>query len=151
MKHEELRKHLLIIEDSTGRREFPVTRNICSLGRQPVCDVRLFSRFASRHHATLVRRLRNDGSDFYLIIDGDLNGKRSTNGILVNGRKLEVHELVDGDRVVFGPGVSLIYYLLISSESKYPDLVISDPAAATDEWESGRVGITSDETLHRAF
>ncbi|PSB04720.1 FHA domain-containing protein [Merismopedia glauca] len=153
MSSENPHKHLLIIEDDTGRREFTVSNNLCSLGRQATSDVRLFSRFASRHHATLLRRLRDDGTDFYLIIDGDLTGKRSTNGILVNGRKLEVHELIDGDRIVFGPGVSIIYYL-INLERKIREGNL-DPAATTDGWDSGKLTPhhtpVPDETLHRTF
>jgi pSer/pThr/pTyr-binding forkhead associated (FHA) protein len=152
---ENSRKHLLIIEDDTGRREFAVSHNLCALGRQSASDVRLFSRFASRHHATLLRRLHDDGTDFYLIIDGDLTGKRSTNGILVNGRKIQVHELIDGDRIVFGPGVSLIYYL-INVDRKTSESTL-DPTATTDGWDSGKltpiqdVTPIQDETLHRAF
>jgi pSer/pThr/pTyr-binding forkhead associated (FHA) protein len=142
-------KHLLIIEDDTGRREFAVKKNLCYLGRQSACDVRLFSRFASRHHATLLRRLRDDETDFYLIIDGDLTGKRSTNGILVNGRKVQVHELTDGDRIVFGPGVSVIYYM-INLERKTSDHTL-DPTATTDGWDSGKLTPIQDETLRRTF
>jgi pSer/pThr/pTyr-binding forkhead associated (FHA) protein len=159
MNSENLHKHLLIIEDDTGRREFAVTKNLCCLGRQSKSDVVLFSRFASRHHATLLKRFRDDGTDFYVIVDGDLTGRRSTNGILVNGRKLQVRELEDGDRVVFGPGVSLIYYL-INLQPKADDIPL-DSGATTDGWNSGKLSSpsatinisisTDDETVHRTF
>ncbi|MBW4623036.1 MAG: FHA domain-containing protein [Cyanosarcina radialis HA8281-LM2] len=105
-------RHLLIIEDDRGRREIVLNNSTYSLGRQSTCDIRLFSHFVSRYHATLIRRLREDGTYYYRIVDGDLQGKRSTNGILINGRKLQVHDLQDADEIVFAPQVSAVYYLL---------------------------------------
>lgn len=69
----------------------------------------LQSQFVSRHHATLVRRLREDGSYYYRIIDGDSEGKVSVNGLLIEGRKVRFHDLKDGDKVIFGPQVHAIY------------------------------------------
>ncbi len=104
--------HLLIIEDDRGRKEFPLLEPVYSIGRDPKCDIRLFSQFVSRRHATLVRRHREDGSLYYRIVDGNLKGQPSANGLLINGRKLQAHDLQDEDEVVFGPQVSARYYLL---------------------------------------
>jgi pSer/pThr/pTyr-binding forkhead associated (FHA) protein len=112
MAEETPQRHLLIIEDDRGRREIVLNNSTYSLGRQSKCDIRLFSHFVSRYHATLIRRLREDGTYYYRIVDGDLQGKRSTNGILINGRKLQVHDLQDADEIVFAPQVSAVYYLL---------------------------------------
>jgi hypothetical protein len=54
---------------------------VYSIGRDPRCDIRLFSQFVSRRHATLVRLPREDGSSFYRIVDGDAKGKPSANGL----------------------------------------------------------------------
>ncbi|HEY9633476.1 MAG TPA: FHA domain-containing protein [Coleofasciculaceae cyanobacterium] len=104
--------HLLIIEDDKGRKEFPLEEAVYTIGRDPKCDIRLSSQFVSRRHATLVRRQREDGSAYYCIVDGNLKGKPSANGLLINGRKLQSHDLEDEDEVVFGPLVSAKYYLL---------------------------------------
>lgn len=104
--------HLLIIEDDRGRKEFPLAELVYSIGRDPKCDIRLFSQFVSRRHATLVRRQHEDGSPYYRIVDGNLKGKPSANGLLINGKKLQAHDLEDEDEVVFGPQVSAKYYLL---------------------------------------
>jgi len=104
--------HLLIIEDDKGRKEFPLSSDVYSIGRDPKSDIRLFSQFVSRRHATLVRRHREDGSPYYRIVDGNLKGKPSSNGLMINGRKLQAHDLEDEDEVVFGPQVSAKYYLL---------------------------------------
>ena len=104
--------HLLIIEDDRGRKEFPLREPVYSIGRDPKCDIRLFSQFVSRRHATLVRRHREDGTLYYRIVDGNLKGKPSANGLLINGKKLQAHDLQDEDEVVFGPQVSAKYFLL---------------------------------------
>ncbi len=71
-----------------------------SIGRDRQCDIRLASLFVSRHHATLVRVPTEKGTYSYRIVDGKLNGPRSVNGLLINGTKLQVHDLEDEDEVV---------------------------------------------------
>ncbi len=112
MAAQQNQNHLLIIEDDRGRKEFPLSEPTYSIGRDPKCEIRLFSQFVSRRHATLVRRNRDDGSIYYKIVDGNLKGKPSANGLLINGKKLQAHDLQDEDEVVFGPQVSAKYYLL---------------------------------------
>ncbi len=102
--------HLLIIQDDKGCREFFLTESVHSLGRHPKCDIRLYSLFISRLHATLVRRTREDNEPYYQIIDGNLKGQLSANGFLINGRKSKAHDLDNEDEIVFGPGVSAVYY-----------------------------------------
>ena len=62
------------------------------LGRSPESDVRIDSSSVSRHHALIVTGAQ------HAIIE-DLN---STNGVIVNGRKINRHKLKDGDVVVIG-------------------------------------------------
>jgi len=104
--------HLLIIEDDKGRREFVLDGPVYSLGRDPKCDIRLISQFVSRRHATLVQLMNEDGTFSYRIVDGNLKGKPSANGLLINSRKLQAHDLKNEDEIVFGPQVRAIYYLL---------------------------------------
>jgi len=107
--------HLLIVEDDNGRKELTLTEPVYSIGRDPNSDIRLFSQFVSRRHATLVLTKRKDGSQYYRIVDGNLKGKSSSNGLLINGRKLqpsESHDLSDLDEIVFGPNVTAKYYLM---------------------------------------
>jgi len=137
--------HLLIIEDEKGRKEFPLEEAVYSIGRDPKSDIRLFSQFVSRLHATLVRRNREDGSPYYRIVDGNLKGKPSANGLLINGKKLQAHDLQDEDEVVFGPSVSAKYYLLHKTDPHptgppdefditliSPGMMVGDP----EEWNS---------------
>lgn len=104
--------HLLIIEDDKGRREFPLQESYYCIGRDPSCDIRLFSQFVSRRHATLERRKREDGSSYYQIVDG-YQGHPSANGLIINDqRKVPTHILEDQDKVIFGPQITIVYYLL---------------------------------------
>ncbi|MBF2086337.1 FHA domain-containing protein [Thermoleptolyngbya sp. C42_A2020_037] len=104
--------HLIIIEDNKGRREYTLESEVYSIGRDPTCDIRLISQFVSRHHATLVRMVDDHGGYYYRIVDGNGKGKASSNGLLINGKKLGAHDLENQDKVVFGPQVQAIYYML---------------------------------------
>jgi pSer/pThr/pTyr-binding forkhead associated (FHA) protein len=113
---------ILIVEDDKGRREIPLgdaVYSIYSIGTDPQSDIRLFSQFVSKRHATLVRRHHEDGSVYYIIVDGNLKGKLSVQGLLINGQKLQcllingqklqIHHLENEDEIVFGPGVMATY------------------------------------------
>lgn len=133
--------HLLILEDDQGRKEFILDRPIYSIGRDRDCDIRLISHFVSRRHATLIR-LPRDGkkhSDYYRIVDGDAKGKPSSNGLMINGRRLPAHDLKNEDEIVFGPQVRAIYYLLRDSmrtggqtDSSEYDITLINPGTTED-------------------
>lgn len=133
--------HLLIIEDDQGRKEFPLNNPVYSIGRDKKCDIRLFSQFVSRHHATLVRlpRKNNNPGFYYRIIDGDPKGKASSNGLMINGRKTPAHDLKNEDEIIFGPHVRAIYYLLKNTQpseqtdtSEY-DITLINPGMTEEE------------------
>jgi pSer/pThr/pTyr-binding forkhead associated (FHA) protein len=104
------KEHFLLVEDDKGKQEVLLKHPVYSLGRAPTCDIRLRSQFVSRHHATLFRFERGNNSSYYRIVDGDAEGKASANGMLINGRKVAVYNLQDGDKVVFAPQVVAIYH-----------------------------------------
>jgi chromosome segregation ATPase len=62
------------------------------VGRAPGCEIQIESTSVSRHHALLLMSPRD-------VIIEDLN---STNGVLVNGRKISRHLLHDGDVLAIG-------------------------------------------------
>jgi pSer/pThr/pTyr-binding forkhead associated (FHA) protein len=139
-KHRE--EHILIVIDGKGQKEILLEEENYSLGRGQQCDIRLNSQFVSRHHATLVKRSRQDGYDYYRIVDGDSDGNVSVNGLLVNGRKVLFHDLKDGDKVVFGPQVIAIYqhrqfdvFPTIPPDDPF-DITLIDPAMIdSDDFE----------------
>ncbi|WP_404788947.1 ATP-binding protein [Altericista sp. CCNU0014] len=106
-------RHLLIIDDAEGRRTVPLEAATYSIGRDATNSVVLHSKMVSRQHAILLRVTSPDSSTYlFRIIDGDLQGKRSTNGLIINGRRLFSHDLKHGDMVVFGGDVRAKYYAI---------------------------------------
>lgn len=124
--------HLLIVEDDDGYREFPLGGEVYSLGRGEESDIRLVSLFVSRRHATLVRQQRDDGKYDYQIVDGNLKGQLSANGIVINGHKLQAHTLKNDDKVEFSPGVTAEYRLRRKERKSGPldpyDITLIDPS-----------------------
>ena len=140
-------EHLLIVDDARGRRSVPLLAGHYSIGRDRSCDIHISSQFVSRHHAVLTRQTRGDGTAFYCIADGDMQGRPSVNGLLINGRKIAHHNLQHGDEVIFGPQVSAIYQSRIfpvrhdSDELPIPpvedpfDITLIDPAMMSGDTE----------------
>ncbi|EKQ67051.1 FHA domain-containing protein [Leptolyngbyaceae cyanobacterium JSC-12] len=115
-------KHLLIIEDDQGcLQEYVLGAPLHSIGRDPKCDIRLSSRFVSRRQATLVQITNDDGTYHYRIVDGVPKGRTSSNGMLVNGRKMLACDLHDQDEIMFGPQVRVTYRM-----GKYVDSNVFD-------------------------
>ncbi|MBE9127671.1 MULTISPECIES: FHA domain-containing protein [unclassified Coleofasciculus] len=108
--------HVLIVQDDRGRHRFVLESEMYSIGREKDCDIRLYSLFVSRHHATLIRVHNEDGTDSYRIVDGNLKGQLSSNGLLINGHKHQSYELENEEEVVFAPGVKAIYYKVRQEE-----------------------------------
>jgi len=130
--------HKLIIEDDKGKREFTLESPVYSIGRDAQCDIRLVSQFVSRRHATLVRLPHEDGSYYYRIVDGNLKGKSSANGILINSHKQSTYDLQNEDEIVFGPQVRAIYYLLeqepiVSQPPDEFDITLISPSMMSED------------------
>lgn len=100
----------LVVEDDEGRREIILDKDRYLIGRDPNNDICLRSRFASRQHAFLNKIWKEDGTATYQIVDGNPDGRPSTNGLVINDQKQRTHELKPGDVVVFGPRVRLIFH-----------------------------------------
>lgn len=102
--------HLLTIEDPSFTREIQLDAATYSIGRHSSNDIVLSCQKTSRNHATLLRRTDvKTNHCSYWILDGDLQGNRSRNGIYINGKKGLVHELQPGDVVHFSGDASVKY------------------------------------------
>ena len=101
----------LVIEDDWGKREIFLSLDQYVVGRDPQADICLHSKFVSRQHAVLTRLERPDGSYTYRIIDGNIQGTPSTNGVTVNGHRCRTTELRMNDVIVLGPQICLRFYL----------------------------------------
>lgn len=105
---------VFIVEDDAGRREILLEEPQYTIGRDPKNDVCLRSQFASRYHAVLRRISHTDSLATYEIIDGNLDGTPSTNGLLINGHRQQSRQLKAGDLIVFGPHAQATYQMPVS-------------------------------------
>ncbi len=103
-------QHWLEIEDNQGQRTVILEATTCTVGRDSTNTIVLYSMLVSRQHAILLRMTTPDtDSHFFRLIDGNLQGKRSTNGIEVNSQTCFSHDLKHGDLIVFGGEVNARY------------------------------------------
>jgi diguanylate cyclase (GGDEF)-like protein len=124
--------HVLVIEDDKYRRTISLEESTYSLGRQKGNSIVINSKQVSRKHATLIRRLNSKTNSYsYWILDGDLEGNKSVNGIFVNGEKCLVKELKNGDLINFGCNVNASYHSITHW---------SDTSINIDRLRNGTVG-----------
>ena len=107
--------HVLVIEDPSFEREIHLDGATYSIGRHSSNDIVLSCQKTSRNHATLLRRTDAKTNKYsYWILDGDLQGNRSRNGIYINGKKSLVHELKQGDVIQFSGDAQARYQISTS-------------------------------------
>lgn len=111
-------RHILVIEDRKGRRIIPLEQTQYTIGRDSNNSVVLYDYQVSRTHASLIRQTDgDDDNDFsYRILDGNLQGKKSTNGISINGRSMPFRDLKHGDSIFFANEAKASYYI-VNTES----------------------------------
>ncbi len=125
-------RHLLAIEDEHGGKQtYQLETETYSLGRDSCNSIVVGNSSVSRRHATILRIPSADRDRYsYRIIDGSLNGKKSTNGISINGRKCLSAELRHGDRIIFGDRIVAVYYTLSNlTDSEFSQI---DPSEVLD-------------------
>lgn len=124
-------KHLLCIEDDTGKRIVELQTASSSIGRDPDNSIVINSREISRQHAVLLRVPQTDEANEhqFQIIDGNLQGEPSTNGLLINGVPRFSHDLRHGDEIIFSRTVDA-HYFVVESESEVEDLLFGTQISA---------------------
>ncbi|MEO1392302.1 MAG: ATP-binding protein [Cyanobacteria bacterium J06634_5] len=124
-------KHLLLIEDDSGRRTVELHTASSSIGRDPRNSIVINSREVSRQHAILLRLSHPDEADHqFRIIDGNFQGMPSKNGLFINGRQRTSHNLCHGDAIMFGARVDARYFAI--EESSDVDWLLSGADEAAD-------------------
>ncbi|MGK7917898.1 MAG: FHA domain-containing protein [Prochloraceae cyanobacterium] len=110
-------QHLLIIESQKYRKIITLEENSYSLGRAPENSIIIQEDLnVSRYHASLLKKKDSkNNQDYYWIIDGDLKGTASTNGLSINGQFCSKHKLKHRDKINFGERTQARYYILDSS------------------------------------
>lgn len=105
--------HVLVLEDENSRQTIILEEANYSVGRDPRNKIPLSSKKVSRFHATLLRRTDTKNRTFsYWLLDGDLQGNRSTNGIFINDKRCLVQELKHEDIIRLGFEIQASYYIL---------------------------------------
>ncbi|NWF60065.1 MAG: EAL domain-containing protein [Fischerella sp.] len=123
-------RHLLVLQDMQGQRTIPLKETTYSLGRDSRNAIVLRSRSVSRQHAILLRVTLPETDQYgFRIIDGSFKGKKSTNGLFVNGMKCFSHDLKHGDVIEFGNNQVKAKYYAISNISEQ---AFSESFAAED-------------------
>ena len=122
-----IERSVLIIDFLGVRKNISLNSYYFSIGRHSQCSLTIDNKLVSRHHATIVwvknRDDRNKG--FYWIIDGDGKGKKSKNGVYVNGNKIAKHKLICGDEISVDASSTIIYNRLanVTENLRIPEVV----------------------------
>ncbi|MGA0201358.1 MAG: FHA domain-containing protein, partial [Prochlorotrichaceae cyanobacterium] len=104
-------RHLLSVTDPEGSRIIYLEAATYSVGRDPKNSIYLRAKSVSRQHAMLLRvTVPDQDRYFFRIIDGSFTGKKSTNGIFVNGHRCSAQDLKHGDFIEFGDLAEATYY-----------------------------------------
>ncbi|MBD2293229.1 EAL domain-containing protein [Anabaena sphaerica FACHB-251] len=112
-------RHLLVVQDPEGQRTIPLLEATYSLGRDTRNAIVLRAKSVSRQHAILLRvTIPNTEKYGFRIVDGNFKGKRSTNGLFINGTKCFSHNLQHGDIIAFGNPQAQAKYYAISNLSE---------------------------------
>jgi pSer/pThr/pTyr-binding forkhead associated (FHA) protein len=85
----------LLVHSDGGREIVHVLGRKTSIGRTPDNDLQIDAKYVSRRHAVILV------GPVHAVVE-DLN---STNGVLVNGRRVTRHTLKDGDQIALGRSV----------------------------------------------
>lgn len=111
-------RHVLVLEDNQGARLISLESSSHTIGRDPSNSLVLRARDVSRQHALLLRVSSHESKNHgFMLIDGDLQGKRSRNGITVNNQRwISPHRLHHGDFIRFAQQV-ICRYLVFPEQS----------------------------------
>lgn len=146
--------HLLVIEDRQGRRSVFLEAATYSVGRDLTNSIVLHSKLVSRQHSILLRVTAPETTNYlFRIIDGNLQGKRSTNGLRINGRRCFSHDLKHGDSIVFAGDVEAKYYAI----SELSDLeflksgAVEDPSGFLSSLSNPRQTLIVSDSEHENF
>lgn len=151
--------HLLLITDPTGQRVVPLEVATYSIGRDPRNSIVLHSRTVSRQHAMLLRVTVPDSDEYlFRIVDGNFNGKRSKNGIFINGQPQLSHDLLHGDFIEFSDEAKADYYAIADLKghdleqlcnSDDPGTMLRDPSGIynSSARKGNTIGSSSDTAL----
>ncbi|NCJ07252.1 EAL domain-containing protein [Synechococcales cyanobacterium C] len=143
-------QHMLVIQTQQGEERIYLEATTYSIGRHSANSIVLNAKTVSRQHALLLRISDTaTGNYFFRIVDGNFQGKRSHNGLWINGKRCFSHDLKDQDSIQFGAEVQGTYHLS-STPTEPPratDVTSSSPSAADAAADAGQPRFPSDTEL----
>lgn len=114
-----IEQHIITIrnDQQNSSQDFILTDKSCSIGRHSRNDIVISNSLISRCHCTITPMFHNDEGQkiSYWVIDGNLKGKRSANGIFFDKKKCLSHEFKSGDVIYLGginSGINLLYRVI---------------------------------------
>lgn len=112
-------QHIIKIKYADVQQNIILKNEICSIGRHSSNHIIIHHPTVSRYHCSIlpVKYKDKDQEELFWIIDGDLKGNRSSNGLFINGNKSLSHELKSGDKITIGGNEVEIIYVVCYSNS----------------------------------
>ncbi|MBD2654526.1 EAL domain-containing protein [Synechocystis sp. FACHB-383] len=99
----------LVVDSPSFKKVIRLQNSCYSIGRHPSNTIVIPSPQISRRHATLIKKINPNLDISFHIIDGDLEGHRSRNGVWVNGESHLDYELVHGDVIALSEDIQIFY------------------------------------------
>ncbi len=108
------RSHILAWQACDGSlRTLKLVEAAYTIGRSKKADIFVDHPACSRHHATLLR-VETERNTYYQIADGNpRNGRRSANGLFINGARVTDRVLDRQDRIFLGSQQARMSYLCV--------------------------------------
>ena len=128
MNYEVEVKHLLKIKYAHVEQNIVLNNEVYSIGRHSSNNIVIYHPTISRYHCSIlpVKYKEENQQELFWIIDGDLKGNRSANGLFINGDKFLSHELKSGDIITIGGNeVEFIYSICYSDN--YKESTVAEP------------------------
>ena len=113
--------HLLHIRDLSGERTVALNAATYSVGRDSSNALMIHDPTVSRLHCLLIRLPMNNKKYVYRLVDGNTQGRRSSNGSRVNSTIYAEKVLESRDLIQLGSESSLHYLIARMSPGEFED------------------------------
>jgi len=104
----------LVVDSPSFKKVIRIQNSCYSIGRHPSNNIVIPSPQVSRRHATLIKKINPNLDISFHIIDGDLEGHRSRNGVWVNGESYLERELNHGDVIALAEDIQIFYQVILN-------------------------------------
>ncbi len=112
------RYHLLHVEDACGGQTYYLNAATLSIGRDSSNAIQIIDPLVSRHHAMLIRMPSQTSQYSYHLVDGNVDGRLSKNGIFVNQKACKRKLLSTGDHIQLG-STHISYLIAVMTPEEY--------------------------------